>query len=462
MIADHYLLNTDYYEQWNNGTMQIKTISLKILLILSVLLPGSVFAQSNAQPPVVVRASLTPKESIWVGQRVALHIDVLGRDGWAQIKHFRDFEISGTLVLRIETQGTRIQETLSGESYSGQRYELLVFPKRAGTIQVPAVPLEVEIKRWGADAKPSVERLNTPALQFQANLPPGAQREPDLISTKEFQAQQQWEPESEQVKIGDSLKRTFTFQAADVPGLAFMPLSFDPIDGVAVYPAQPLVEDRSDRGSLTGFRRETVTYVLQAPGKVQLPDVIITWWDMTNKELKRETLPGRTLDVAPNPAVQASAASRIPVKRSATGKWWWALLVLTMIAALAWAFHHWLQSRWQRWRQEQKESEKAYFQRFVKAARSGNPAKALNTLMQWLDRINSNAVAARLDQFLEAYSDPRVAKEAQRLVQAIDSKTQTQWHSSALIKGIVKARQNWMAQQHRSKTANQCLPLLNP
>ena len=302
--------------------MSFKTISIKMLLIASVLLPGSLFAQANGQQPVVVRASVTPKDNIWVGQRVTLQVDVLGRSGWAQIKQVRDFELSGALVLRVETQGTRIQDTLDGESYSGQRYELLVFPKRAGTIQIPAVPVQVEIKSWGADAKSSFERVNTPALQFQANLPPGAQQESELISTTEFRARQQWEPETEQVKAGDSLKRVFIFEAADVPGSAFAPLAYDPVDGVTVYPTQPLVSDRTDRGTLTGSRKESVTYVFQAPGKVKLPDVAVTWWDITNKELKRETLQGRTLAVTPNPAAQTSAASQVQNKRSATEKWW--------------------------------------------------------------------------------------------------------------------------------------------
>ncbi len=442
--------------------MSLKPISIKILVILLVLLPGSVFAQSNAQQPVVVRAYFTPKENIWVGQRVTLHVDVLGRSGWAQIKQFRDFEISGALFLRVETQGTRIQETIGGESYSGQRYELLVFPKRAGTIQVSAVPLEVEIKSWGAGAQSSLTRINTPVLQFQANLPPGAQGETDLISTTEFQVRQHWQPETEKVKVGDSLKRTLRFQAADVPGLAFRPLSFDPIDGVATYPAPSQVEDRINRGSLTGYRSENVTYVFQTPGKVQLPDVVVTWWDISHKELKRERLEGQTLDVTPNPAVQSSAASRVSGKSSSTGKRWWPLLVLATIAVLAWAFHQRLQSSLQHWRQKRSDSEKAYFRRFVKAARSGNPAKVLNTLMQWLDHIDLMAVAARLDQFLEEYSDPSVAKEAEVLIQAIDSKTQRQWNGNALIRGIALARRKWTEQQHRSKTANQHLPFLNP
>jgi hypothetical protein len=124
---------------------------------------------------------------------------------------------------------------------------------------------------------------------------PEAQKETELISTTEFKARQPWGPETGEAKIRDSLKCVLTFEAADVPGSAFAPLAYDPFAGVAIDPTQTLVSDRTDRGTLTGSRKESVTYVFQAPGKVKLPDVAVTWWDITNKELKRERLQGRTL-----------------------------------------------------------------------------------------------------------------------------------------------------------------------
>ena len=49
--------------------------------------------------------------------------------------------------------------------------------------------------------------------------------------------------------------------------------------------------------------------------------------------------------------------------------------------------------------------------------------------MHGLARINSRDQAARLDQFLAAYSDPLMVKEADRLYQAIDVPTHAHWHA---------------------------------
>ncbi len=440
--------------------MQIKTISIITLLIFSMLWPGPVDAQTN-QPTVITRVSFSPKKNIWVGQRVNLYIDVLGLDGWAKIKHASNFEISGAIVIRIETQGTRLQETIGDGSYTGQRYELLVYPKRAGMIKIPVISLEVEIKQWGVSVKPAIKRIKTPAKRFRALIPPGAQGEQELISTTKFQARQRWEPKTEKVKVGDSLKRMLTFQAADVPGSAFTPLSYDPVDKVSIYPAQSIVKDRYDRGSLTGFRSETITYVFQKPGKVLLPDVVITWWDMANKQLKRKTLKGRTLDVAINPAVPASTVSQTPGKSSVIGNWW-PLLVLAMISALGWAFHRRLQTRLQSRRQERQESEAAYFRQFLKLLRSKDPRTILNALMRWLDRMHQGREAPRLDIFLNQYGDNIAKKETNELIQAVTSGASRSWNGRRLSRSLKMARSRWLSEIKQQVLVKSYLPKINP
>jgi BatD DUF11 like domain len=107
-----------------------------------------------ADEGVVLRAAIEPKADIWVGQQVRLLIDVLARDGWAQIHKFHPFEVPGASVLRVESQGTRLTDTISGATWTGQHYEWLVFPQRAGAITIPPIVVDVETKdladRWHA------------------------------------------------------------------------------------------------------------------------------------------------------------------------------------------------------------------------------------------------------------------------------------------------------------------------
>ena len=110
---------------------------------------------------IVLRTAVTPTE-VWVGQRASLNIDVLGKDGWAQIKTIRDFEIPGAYVMRTQSQGIRLQETIDGESYTGQRYQFSIYPQRGGTIAIPALPVEVTIRAWGLNAAETVQAAEIP------------------------------------------------------------------------------------------------------------------------------------------------------------------------------------------------------------------------------------------------------------------------------------------------------------
>jgi hypothetical protein len=65
---------------------------------------------------------------------------------------------------------------------------------------------------------------------------------------------QQWDPKAKEFKVGEAVKRTIELNAQDLSAMAFTPLVFSKIDGLGVYPADPLVEDSYDRGSLKGKR----------------------------------------------------------------------------------------------------------------------------------------------------------------------------------------------------------------
>ena len=118
---------------------------------------------SAADEGVILRASIEPQTGIWVGQQVRLLIDVLARDGWAQIRKFHPFEVSGASVLQVESQGTRLTDTVSGTTWTGQHYAWLVFPQRAGAIAIPPIVVDVETKDLATQEVTPVPDQKTPA-----------------------------------------------------------------------------------------------------------------------------------------------------------------------------------------------------------------------------------------------------------------------------------------------------------
>lgn len=435
------------------------TSKLIFFLVVLCLIPMRIVV-AEEPAPFILLASTVPDTGIWVGQRVIYQVDVLGRDGWAKIQRMPDFQASGLIIVPFESQGTRLNETIDGESYTGQRYQLSLFPQRDGRISLPSATVNIEISRWGSQAGKQVLQGTIPPVNFTAKFPPGGRKLQGLISTGKLTAEQLWEPDVVNVTVGDAIQRRINLEAEDVSAMAFSPISFSGSDAVDVYPQTPIVKDHYDRGTLIGRRSETASYIFKNHGNVVLPSITITWWDLQNNKLRETVLPSRHIEIAPSSTVQGLGLdAEMPSNRQ---KWIYPGAVTVCLIVLAGLFHKHIRLRWHIWQRERNVSEKFFFRRFVKAARSGTPADTMNALMHWLDRIHKSDKAARLDQFLAAYSDSKVVKESERLLQAIESKTQVHWDSRLLIKGITKSRKKWLAQQRKSTTAHQRLPRLNP
>jgi len=405
---------------------------------------------------IILRTSVT-QENPWVGQQVILHVDVLAKDGWAQLKKIGDAQVGGAYLLRLESQGTRLRETIEGDNYTGQRYEFLLFAQRAGVIAVPPLPVDVEVTSLGAGADSRVRRMSTRGIEFIVRTPPGAEGIRGLISTTRLTATQRWEPEIASQKVGDAIKRTVTLRAEDVSGMAFTPMSQSAIEHLGIYPGEPTVDDNFARGDLTGTRVEPVTYVFERSGEFELPEIVLHWWDVRNEELKRIELPGLSLQVS------GSAIQSVPVGISARQKNM--LLCSVLIASLAavvvvYRFRGRVADRWTTWKKVRSVSEAACFRRVRRSFRSRDRAAVLRETMRWLDRINDDSGPARLDQFLQRYGDPKVQEAAAELTHGL-ALDRDKSDFAMLLSGLTTARKRWRQEQRRRRRVVGVLPGLN-
>jgi hypothetical protein len=419
---------------------------------------------STADEGVILRASIEPKTDIWVGQQVRLLIDVLGRDGWAQIRKFHPFEVPGAIMLQVDSQGTRLSDTVASATWTGQHYEWLVFPQRAGVITIPPIVVDVETKDVATQQATAVPDQKTSAVAFQAALPPGADQERGLISTTRLEAGQTLDPSTAKFKVGDALKRSISLRAAAISGMAFEPMQYAPVAGVGIYPREPVVQDEVDRGSLVeGRRTESVTYVFEREGNYVLPDVTVPWWDLGEKRLRREVLPGPHVRVVlAGPTATVGGGAPAPVSRS-----WprWLGIVVAVGAAALGAGLYWRQAiraRYQAWTLARNHSEAAYFRRFTAAARTGDRHRTLNALLRWLDRLEAGTAPAQLGHFVQRYGDEALRHEAQRLERLVATGSQEAWDATPLLHGITKARQRCLQVGRRQSARHTVVPPLNP
>jgi len=426
-----------------------------ILLVLVLLECSSALAAGD----IVLRSSVQP-EKAWVGQRIILQIDVLGSDGWTQITRFDDVEIPGAYLMRTDSQGTRLQETIDGTSYSGQRYEFSIYPQAAGAIEIPAISVEITTRAMGVDADTSVRQAQAPAVTILSNIPAGAENIRGLVSTTQLTAEQTWQSPDENPEVGDALQRTVSLQAVDVSGMAFTPLEHEDIPGVGIYPAQPTVEDTSNRGSLNGSRTEVVTYVFEQSGEVQIPDIEFSWWNLADSKLEHVVLPGHLIRVAAG-AGSASGAATLPEKQLKKRYLVPLVIMLLLLAYVLYFFRKALAKRWVTWRVARKESEKGYFQLVVKSIRSKKSAAALRNIMRWLDQINDASDPAQLDVFISRYGDTRAKKVVDQLLHSVAVNEQLA-DPAQLLDVLSTTRRNWRQARKQRLLSFKVLPGLNP
>jgi hypothetical protein len=417
------------------------------------------FSSALATGDIVLRTSVQP-EKAWLGQRVILQIDVLGSDGWTQITRFDDIEIPGAYLMRTDSQGSRLQETIDGTSYSGQRYEFSIYPQAAGAIEIPAISVEITTRAMGVDADTSVRQAQAPAVTILSNIPAGAENIRGLVSTTQLTAEQTWQSPDGNPEVGDALQRTVSLQAVDVSGMAFTPLAHEDIPGVGIYPAQPTVEDTSNRGSLNGSRTEVVTYVFEQSGEVQIPDIEFSWWNLADSQLEQVVLPGHLIRVAAG-AGSASGAATLPEKQLKKRYLVPLVIMLLLLAYVLYFFRKALVKRWVTWRVARKESEKGYFQLVVKSIRSKKSAAALRNIMRWLDRINDASDPAQLDVFISRYGDTRAKKVVDQLLHSVAVNEQLA-DPAQLLDVLSTTRRNWWQARKQRLLSFKVLPGLNP
>lgn len=209
-----------------------------------------------------------------------------------------------------------------------------------------------------------------------------------------------WSKDPQHLSVGDSVTRTIDIEARGVTAAQLPPLLMGDIDGLKFYPDQPTVADDTGAAGVTGRRTEKMAMVVTRPGRYQLPEQRIDWWDVKANAPRVARLPAMTFEVAPaaTGGATAAAATELPATAgipAAPRPWydyplWW--LACGLLAALnaTLALLYW---RLRRRRPvtaagadgagAADDSEAAAFRQLQSACAGGDAATAYRALQRW-------------------------------------------------------------------------------
>jgi len=293
-------------------------LGLLCLLCLLCLLGATAL---HAQPARVTME--LSREHAWSGQRVPFFISLRAGGPFVGTAQFDLPQLPGVLLLKI---GAPVLGTCTGDSGNCfvQTHEFALFAQRAGPLDLP--PIAVRFA--------SRERFDGPALETQGKTtpvrivvqrPPGSEGLAFVATTPELAVSESWDPDPAQARVGTVLTRRIVQRASDLPAMALSPPPAATVTGVRIYVAEPQARDRLERGEFLGERQDTLSYLLQRPGRVTLPAIDYLWWNPDTATLDRATLPALAIEVQP-------ADGSIAAGRRAQARLWWLAAALAVLS----------------------------------------------------------------------------------------------------------------------------------
>lgn len=371
---------------------------------------------------------------------------------------------------------------------NGVRYRVVerkyaLFPQQPGTFSLP--PIRFEGQARNADGKLMFLRDSQQLFDIPVkDIPPGFTGDTWLPASK-LTLTETGLPATMQVATGTNLTRKLTVKADGLPSEALPPLPEATPDGLRSYPDKPGRSTEVTPAGLTSTLNQTTALVPVKPGKMELPEIRIPWWDTTTDREQVAVIPAQTLTVsadATTPATTAtpestpkdalkSTASQAPKEnkpaadstsvRSPDSTWQWVsltLIVLWLLTMAAW----WQSRRKSNNRnplpsQGESELEKPAFEKLRQAAQQGAPSTPA-LLIQWMNirfpghhfRTASEAASFSRDAELQTGLENL---QAHLFATKTPSETKNTWDSGVLIGALERVRKTAPATQRSNGLA---------
>lgn len=425
-----------------------------VFFVTGLLLPFALPAQVD-EVKAAVDISIEQDQELWAGQQVTLNLDLKTTGFSFSNSHFNLPDVSGAFLMQTDTTTIKLTENIDGQDWQIVRYPLALYPQKAGKLEVPTIDVRFSTSA-GFGSEEKAFEFQTKPLEVNINFPPGAKAGELVVTTTSFELEHDWQPVSGTSKTGDAVTLTVSRRAGDISAMLLPPLPVFRTDGLASYPKTPEVNDRTDRGSLSGQRVDKITWVVEKPGKYEIPGIRFQWWDPEKRELKQQIVPGLGLDILPSG--EESGVGTVKNDKQSPGNSWPILfLFLTGLTGILWL-------RFGRQPTAQQiNDEKSAFAELQKACKNNQVSQAHsaihNWIASWASMSSSQTRPATLTEFARMFNDDHLATELRRLQEALVS-SDVDWRGDGLSGALQSARRK-LHQRKTDQSKNSLVPL-NP
>lgn len=272
---------------------------------------GAVRAQEPAQPAAqpIVETELEKSEVV-PGQYTILRVTVLVPTWLPKPVEFPSMETPNLRVRLPERSTGPASRTIEGQQWSGVSRQYLISPMVADTFKIPAQTISVTYAVPGSsDAQAS---LSTRPVTITGIVPHGAEGLDPFIAAGDLKLTQQITQPTIGLQPGQSVKRTVTAQIDGASPIVLPRLMPDVrIEGIAVYPDEPSVSEKDERGQLSGTRTEALTLMAESGATGHVPEIELRWFNLQTGAVETAKVEGFDISVAGLPARQPLGRSKL-------------------------------------------------------------------------------------------------------------------------------------------------------
>lgn len=403
-----------------------RTVLLLSLLAFNATTMAMTLVELQQADKVRIKTWIEPQENLIARQQLNLQIEISTDSWFSGGTKIGYFDVKDAIVLQREQFAVNSSRTDSDKKWAVQQWTLVVYPQRAGPVEIPAIAVDLSIA--GEDQKSIQGRMMTEPFSLQVGSPDAMRDKQHWVATSVFEIEESYSQSLDGLHGGDALVRTIRLTAENLPAMMLPTIDVKDIPGIAIYQKPPELTDRVNRGNYLAERVEILTYVFEQAGQYELPELNYSWWNLQTLSAEVITLPAKELIIAggagqvertddlSSPDLKQKLQEMLPMLYRA-------VLVLAGLLLALWLLRRWVNlARSKNTGSENKISESSLLKEIKKACDANRHASALNGFYRWINDFGEGVDADTVREWLVESGDGELVDLYEQTMKAAYSK----------------------------------------
>ena len=263
------------------------------------------------QDKLMISLTVNEREQQIVGQALIVSVEVATDRWFATGTRVQAFTLTDVVMQANNIVTINGSKRIKGQSWATQTHEITLFPTLAGSYLLPEIKVDVSVNTENDGIITGV--LTTQEGSFSVDLPEALIDIENFIVSPEVTLNIDGQFDADKnYSIGEAITQTITITASDTPAMMIPEINLTNIskvntsdkptevnaEGISIYHKPAQVFDKSNRGSLSGSRVESFTYIFEKSGDYILAEQVIYWWNSQSNTLETLLIPASSWSVS--------------------------------------------------------------------------------------------------------------------------------------------------------------------